>query len=153
MGNLPDCFCGDRDGRNACQRRINGLAAWAEFVLQRRHCSHLPGRPDNARDCHADLSLPTASGADMATEIHTAEPNVPVSDDNDQDRQVHSLSAITEAIKSSIRPLITLGVVTAYCVAAMLSDDPVSALEKLTELVVVFWFGSRIPTTNQPGKG
>lgn len=48
-----------------------------------------------------------------------------------------------EAVRQIVRPVVTLLVVATYCVAAMLSDDPVAMMKDVTLPVMTFYFVSR----------
>ena len=53
------------------------------------------------------------------------------------------MQAATELIRASVRPIVTIGVVAAYCVACLQSDDATEGLRELVFAVTAFWFAGR----------
>lgn len=53
------------------------------------------------------------------------------------------MHAATELIRASVRPLVTVGVVGAYCAACLRSDDAIEGLRELVFAVTAFWFAGR----------
>lgn len=56
------------------------------------------------------------------------------------------MQKFVEAMKQLTRPVTTLLLVATYCVAAMLSDDPVAVMKEVTLPVITFYFVSREKT-------
>lgn len=50
---------------------------------------------------------------------------------------------MVEIIRASVRPIVTVGVVAAYCIACLQSDDAVSPLKDLVLPVVAWWFAGK----------
>ena len=61
------------------------------------------------------------------------------------------MSEKVAAIRSLVRPVVTIGVVAAFALAAFVNREAAETLKEITLVLVSFWFGQRI--AGQDGGG